>query len=124
MEITAENLGVKALKTKLTELEKKALKIIPVPTAKITANGYNGYSQYINEVPQEVKDIYPTTKINESGRRSNLISDSTELGRLIDGKHSALDIKKMLDAQGRSTSDLQAIMNYIEILKIAGLVEK
>ena len=29
----------------------------------------------------------------------------------------------MLDGQNRTTSDLQAIFNYIEILKLAGLVE-
>ena len=33
------------------------------------------------------------------------------------------DIKKMLDAQYDRTSDLQAIINFIEVLKLAGLVE-
>jgi hypothetical protein len=42
---------------------------------------------------------------------------------LINGKNSVLDIKKMVDAQSRTTSDLQAIVNYIEVLKLAGLVE-
>jgi hypothetical protein len=33
------------------------------------------------------------------------------------------DIKKMPDAQYRTMSDLQAIINCTEVLKLAGLVE-
>ena len=42
---------------------------------------------------------------------------------LINGTNSVLDIKKMMDAQYRTTSELQAIMNYLEVLKLAGLIE-
>ena len=51
------------------------------------------------------------------------IANTSELQLLINGQNSVLDIKKMLDGQNRNTSDLQAIFNYIEILKLAGLVE-
>ena len=51
------------------------------------------------------------------------VANTGEVQLLIDGRHSVLDIKKMLDAQNRTTSDLQSIINYIEILRLAGLVE-
>jgi hypothetical protein len=49
--------------------------------------------------------------------------DTTELPRLVNGRHSALDIKKMLDTQSERKADLQQVMNYLELLKAAGLVE-
>ncbi|MCK7491961.1 MAG: hypothetical protein MZW92_10110 [Comamonadaceae bacterium] len=52
-----------------------------------------------------------------------VLADPGELQLLVDGKHSALDIKKMLDAQHERRSTLQAVLNYLEILKLAGLVE-
>jgi hypothetical protein len=41
----------------------------------------------------------------------------------VNGRHSALDIKKMLDTQSERKADLQQVMNYLELLKAAGLVE-
>jgi len=32
-------------------------------------------------------------------------------------------IKQALDAQNRTPSDLQAIFNFLEVMKLAGLVE-
>ena len=49
--------------------------------------------------------------------------DTQELGRLCNGKNSALDIKKLLDTQLKTgESDLQDVVNYIYLLKAAGLV--
>lgn len=50
------------------------------------------------------------------------VTNTGELQLLVNGRNSVLDIKKMLDAQSRTTSDLQAVFNYLEILKAAGLV--
>lgn len=47
----------------------------------------------------------------------------SELNLHINGQNSVHDIKKMVDGQKGTTSDLQSIFNYIEILKLAGLVE-
>ena len=63
-------------------------------------------------VSEEVRSQYPSQGINTS-----------ELQHLIDGRHSALDIKVMLDAQSQTLTDLQAVLNYLEVLKAAGLVE-
>ena len=46
----------------------------------------------------------------------------TELQRLINGKNSILDIKQKLDAQYTRKTDLQKIINYLEIFKAVGLV--
>jgi hypothetical protein len=49
--------------------------------------------------------------------------DTQELGRLCNGKNTALDIKKLLDTQlKQGENDLQDVINYIYVLKEAGLV--
>jgi len=115
MESVAKKLGVRPVKIQWTELEKKAAKIVPKPTARVKANGYRGYSQFINKVPKEERDKYPY------GRRD--IASTSELQSLINGKLSILDIKRMLDAQYSRESKLQSVLNYIQVLKLAGLVE-
>jgi hypothetical protein len=116
MEATAKKLGVKPVKIQLTELEKKAAKIVPRTTAKVKMNGYREYRKFITQVPKEERAKFPYR-----GRRN--IANTNELQLLIDGKRSALDIKKMLDAQYTRKSKLQSIINYLEILKLAGLIE-
>ena len=79
------------------------------------ANGYRGYFEYIEKVPAEEKKKYPYKAQN--------LGDSRELQLLINGNNSVLDIKNMLDAQTRRVSKLEDILYYLEILKLAGLVE-
>ena len=98
-----------------SEMEQKAARIIPRPTALVKANGYRGYSEYLNKVPAETKKEYPYNR--------RTVGNTRELQLLINGKNSVLDIQHMLDAQSQSKSDLQAIFNYLQILKLAGLVE-
>jgi len=50
------------------------------------------------------------------------IGNTSELERLCNGKHNALQIKQMLDTQYTKESDLQSILDYIGVLKTAGLV--
>ena len=113
MAVVAKQLGVAPVKIRLTDLEKKAQKIVPKPTAKITANGYGGYSEFFPEG-------------QGGGRRfrgSRDIANSGELQRLINGKRNALDIKKALDAQYTRESKLDKIIEHLEMLKTAGLIE-
>jgi hypothetical protein len=113
MNAQAKNLGVKPIAIKLSALEKKAIKIVPSCTPKVTNAGYGGTSSIINQVPQDIKDKYPSR-----------VGDTRELARLVNGKNNALMIKKMLDAQSsRGETDLQSVLNYLEILKHAGLIE-
>lgn len=114
METISKKLGVKPVKIQWTELEKKAAKMIPKPTAKVKEKGYRGYREFISAVPKEESKKYPY------GRRD--IGSTSELQCLIDGKRSILDIKHMLDAQYSNESKLEAVINYIQILKLAGLV--
>jgi len=114
MKAVARRLNVPPVVLQATELEQKASKVIPKPTPKVTANGYQGYRDFLTQVPQEVRAALPVTKVG----------DTLELSRLCNGKNSALDIKKALDAQSPGApADLQHVLNYLEILKAAGLVE-
>jgi hypothetical protein len=103
--------GVPAVSLKPNELEKKAVTIIPFPTSKVRENGYGGYSRYMPEVAREqMNGIYQK------------ISDKSELERLCNGRHNALQIKQMLDTQSARESDLGAIIEYIGILAKGGLI--
>jgi hypothetical protein len=122
MSTRAARLGVKPVQIVLTELEKKAAQVKPSPTAKVTQDGYNEYRKFIDQVPREERNKYPYATM-ASGNEDLRLGDVAELHRLIDGRHSALDIKKMLDAQSERRSGLQGILNYLQVLKLAGLVE-
>ncbi len=112
MKAVARRLKTPPVTLQMTELEQKASKIVPKPTAKVKQNGQGGYREFLNAVPQEVRNKYPVKSRNTS-----------ELQLLINGRHSALDIKYMLDTQYQNKTDLQDILNHLEILKAAGLVE-
>jgi hypothetical protein len=99
---------------KLTDEEKKAAKIVPRPAAKVTAEGYTGYRKYIDQVSATEKAKYPYAAE---------LSNPTELQLLVNGKHTVLEIRTLLDGQAQRKSTLNGIMNYLTILKLAGLVE-
>jgi hypothetical protein len=113
----AQKLGAKLAPVVLTDLEKKAARIVPRPTAKVRQDGYREYQKYITAVPAAERAKYPVQG------KDLVISNQAELQLLINGRRSALDIKKMLDAQNARRSTLQAVLNQLEILKLAGLVE-
>ena len=113
MEIAASNLGTKIPSNKFSELEKNANKIVPSQTDVLKESGY-GIERGISELPEE------TIKKYSYGRN---IASTTELCALINGTNSALDMKKMLDTQYKRESDLQSIINYLELLKLKGLVK-
>jgi aminopeptidase YwaD len=113
-EMKAKSLGLPGIAFKATDLEAKAKTILPKMTSLVTENGYRGYSNVLTKLDQTVRDKYPI-----KGRGL----DTQELGRLCNGKNSSLDIKKLLDTQARQGEvDLQDVINYIYILKEAGLV--
>jgi hypothetical protein len=113
-DLKAKSLGLAGIAFKPTALETKAKTIIPKPTALVTENSYRGTSSIIMKLDPKVRETYPV-----KGRGM----DTQELGRLCNGKNSALDIKKLLDTQIREgETDLQDVINYISILKEAGLV--
>jgi len=114
---TARRLGVKLLPLVPTELEKKAAKMVPRPTAKVRQDGYRGYQKLISAVPAEARLKFPIAG------KDLALANPGELQLLVNGRHSVLEIKKMLDAQNERRSTIPAILNYLEILKLAGLVE-
>jgi len=113
----AAKLGAKALPPAATDLEKKAARIVPRPTAKVRQGGYREYQKFLTAVPAAERQKFPVAG------KDLVLANPAELQLLVDGKHSALDIKKMLDAQYDRRSTLQAVLNHLEILKLAGLVE-
>jgi hypothetical protein len=113
----ARKLGVKLMPIAASELEKKAVKIVPRPTAKVRQDGYRGYQQLLTAVPATARAKFPIAG------KDLVLANQSELQLLVNGRHSALDIKKMLDGQHERRSTLQAVLNYLEILKLAGLVE-
>jgi hypothetical protein len=113
----AAKLGVKPAPPALSELEKRAARIVPRPTAKVRQGGYREYQKYLSAVSGAERLKYPVAG------KDLVLANQGELQLLVDGRHSALDIKKMLDAQNERRSTLQAVLNYLEILKLAGLVE-
>ena len=119
LEAIAANFGMKPVTVALSDLEKTAAKMIPRPTAKVRANGYRGYTQFIEQVPNEEKAKYPYAQF---GPR-DFMGNTAELQCLINGSRSILDIKKMLDAQSPRKASLEHVINYIQVLRLAGLVE-
>lgn len=114
MKATAARLGVPPVVLQLTPLEQRASKLVPKQTPKVTAGGYQGYRDVLAQVPADVKAKYPSAQAG----------DTQELGRLCNGRHTVLEIKKLLDAQAaRGQANLEHVLNYLEILKAAGLIE-
>ena len=107
----ATQLQQKVPSFKLTDLEKKAAEIIPVTTLALKESGF-GVERSIRELPEDILAKYPFQSIG----------NTTELCALVNGKNSALDIKKMLDTQFSRKSDLQSVINYLELLKAKNLV--
>jgi aminopeptidase YwaD len=113
-DIKAKSLGLTGIIFKPSELENKARTIIPKITTLVTEKSYRGYSEVLTGLDPKVREKYPV-----KGRGM----DTQELGRLCNGKNTALDIKKLLDTQlKQGETDLQDVINYIYVLKEAGLV--
>jgi hypothetical protein len=115
MEATAKKFGAKpVVLPPLSDEEKAAAKVFPKATAKVKQEGYQGWSKLLQGVAADARAKYPY---------QGEVSDANELQRLCNGKRSVLDLKKMLDAQSQRKSTIKGIMNYLQILKLAGLVE-
>ncbi len=112
MKAAAERLGVSQAQIRETDLEKQAKRVVPSQTALVKRDGYTGWRAHLQSVPADVRAQYPYQGVNTS-----------ELQLLIDGKHTALDIAVMISAQNQTLTDLQGVLNYLEVLKAAGLVE-
>jgi len=112
MQATAARIGASPVRLQVTGLERQAGRIVPRQTALVKQGGYRGWQAHLSGVSQEVRQQFPYGRVNTS-----------EIQLLVDGRHSALDIKTMLDAQSETMTDLQAVINYLAVLKAAGLVE-
>lgn len=109
MKVTARRLGVQQVTIVLTNLEKTAGAYIP--RAKESLKHYNGGE--VSRVLGDEASKYPTYGVSTS-----------EINLLINGKNSALDIKKMLDVQYQRPAELQGVMNHLKILEMMEMIEK
>jgi aminopeptidase YwaD len=113
-EVKARSIGLTGMNIKPVQLEITAKTIIPKITSLVTEKSYRGYADAITKLDPKIIEKYPYNK----GK-----VDTQEISRLCNGKNSALDIKKLIDTQSQhEVTDLQDIINYIYILKEAGLV--
>jgi hypothetical protein len=108
MKAVAAQLKVAPVVLKPTDLEAKAATIIPKQTAKVTANGYQGYREFLPPAA-------------ETAKFRGL--DTNELSLLINGRNNLLEMKKMIEAQAPAKADLQLMIDYVGVLAKAGLVE-
>ncbi len=115
MKAVAERLKIEPPEVILTDLEKEASLLIPRPTELVKKAGYRGYSEYIDKVSKEAREKYKY--------RWRDIASMSDLRCCINGRNSVIEIKWMLDAQYGRSSDLKSILNYLQILKLAGLIE-
>lgn len=113
-ETKAKTLGLQEISFKPGELETKASTITPKMTPLVIEKSYRGYYEILKSLDPAVKEKYPI-KGNQM--------DTQELGRLCNGRNNSLDIKKLLDTQKMNgETDLQDVINYLYILREAGLV--
>ena len=111
-EQTAKAMSLKAVKPSLTASERKARKITPKPTSLV--KGYMGTTLPSTDlISEETEKEFSTI-----GKKK-----IRELRRLINGKRNALEITQTLDAQFESPTEAQDVLNYLELLKLSGLVK-
>ncbi|MFH0760401.1 MAG: M28 family peptidase [Bacteroidota bacterium] len=111
MKSRAAKLSIAPSVLKSDDLEKRAIAMIPVPTARVRENGYEGYAK-----------LWPEWTKGQGTAFYHTISDLYELQRLCNGKHNVLQIKQMLDTQSSRESDLQIMLDFISMLERGGLV--
>ena len=108
----ADDFGMAKLNIIATNEEKRAAGIIPSLVIDLRDLGYEGYNQKLNNLSKEIKDKYRVTGI----------VDVSEAAKLINGKHSLLDIKYLIDCQNQNESTLTGLENYMNQLREAGIV--
>ena len=105
-------LGIRPISVSLTSAERRAERIVPQLTPGSFKMGPNVLGGMMSAVDRSEMANFPIT-----GR-----FDRTEAARLVNGTNSVLMIKKMLDAQSSGTTSLENVMNYMEQLRLAGVV--
>ncbi|MCD6347476.1 MAG: hypothetical protein J7L96_08675, partial [Bacteroidales bacterium] len=111
MSSMAKDMGLNEINLKLNRLEKKAMSITPNETALVKANGYSGYRSALSSISRE-----------DASRFRSSIANTSELQLMCNGKHNALEIKILLDAEYQRDTDLSSLLDYLKVLKDSGLI--
>lgn len=105
-------LGVKSVSIVLTAGEKRLAGMKPAVTPAAIAAGYSGYRPMMEKVPAAFTASHIYSRVR----------NIHEVILLSDGKRTALDIMKMLDAQYPDQCGEEHFMNALAVLKEAGIV--
>jgi aminopeptidase YwaD len=112
-EYRAADFGMPKLVLTETAAEKKYGTIIPSLVIDVRDLGYDGFSEKLNKLPDDIKNKYLASGI----------ADRDEAARLINGKNSLMDIKYILDAQNKIETSPEGLLNYFNLLKEAGIIK-
>lgn len=104
----AKKHGMSSPMAELTSLEKKATRIVPRPKEALSSFSARRPSDKLRMLLEK----YPINR-----------SHAGEIAMLVNGKNSALDIKKMIDVQYDTPADVQEVINQLEIFRELDMVE-
>ena len=96
-----------------TPSELRAASIIPLPTDKPRESGYRGFSGLLGKA-------LSNSDLGSDYRSQGL---AVEIGKLANGRLSALEIKHIIDAQQAEETDMETILKLIDLLADAQLIE-
>ncbi|HOW84567.1 MAG TPA: M28 family peptidase [Candidatus Aminicenantes bacterium] len=113
MRLQTAGLGLKPVGLRLSAAEKRAAAIVPRTDPQVKDGGYGRYREVLDQEYERLGDKAPSRAFSRV---------AAEIQLLCDGRHSALDIKKMVDAQFREETPLEAVVAHLELLKRVGLV--
>lgn len=113
MRLQAAGLGLKPVGIRLSAAEKRAAALFPKTDPVVKSAGYGRYRETIQQEYERLGDQAPSRAFGRV---------AAEIQLLCDGRHSALDIKKMVDTEFRDETPLQAVLDHLELLKRVGLI--
>jgi aminopeptidase YwaD len=108
----ASDFGMQKLNMVISKEEKIAADRIPSVIIDLKELGYQGYTEMLNKLPDEIRNKYKVSGV----------PDVNEAAKLINGKNSLLDIKYMVDAQYSEETSLEGLAAYFNLLKEAGII--
>jgi aminopeptidase YwaD len=109
----ASDFGMPPLVITVTREERDAASMVPKLTETRKGTGYDILDKKLEKIDPEIKKKFPV-----AGR-----VDTYEAALCTNGKNSLLDIKYLLDAQGKYTCSLSDIINLFRRFESAGIIK-
>jgi aminopeptidase-like protein len=109
----ASDFGMPPVVIAVTREEREAASMVPKLIEARKGTGYDILDKKLEKIDQKTKNNFPV-----KGR-----IDLYEAALCINGKNSVLDIKALLDAQGKYSCDLTDILNLFRRFEAAGIIK-